>query len=46
MEFVDGPFLYDVLTLGAKPGEIQRDDMIAAAQVLYERVEQPTAPGG
>jgi len=39
IEFVDGPFLYDVLTLGAMPGEIQRDDVIAAAQALYERVK-------
>jgi hypothetical protein len=45
IEFTDGPFLYDVITLGAKPGEIQGGDIVAAARALYGRVKgRPPLP--
>ena len=47
VEFADGPFLYDLITLGAKPGEVSQDAMIAAAKVLYGRVaNSPPLPSG
>jgi len=38
VQFTDGPFLYDLISLGARPGEVSRDDVIAAAKALYQRV--------
>ena len=42
-----GPFLYDLITLGAKPGQVSQDTMLAAAQALYGRVaNSPPLPAG
>ncbi len=41
------PVLYDLLTLGAKPGEVSQDTMLAAAQgAVRAGRKQPAAPGG
>jgi hypothetical protein len=39
--FVNGPFLY-VVRGGGPPGVVKQDDVVAAAQALYERVEGAT----
>lgn len=47
VQFTDGPFLYDLLTIGAQPGEVSTDGMIAAARALYGRVaNSPPLPTG
>ncbi len=38
IQFTDGPFLYDVLTLDARPGDVAKEDVIPAAKAIYKRV--------
>ena len=44
VQFVDGLFLYDLLTIGTKPGEVSQDVMIEAVRTLYARVAGSPPP--
>ncbi len=46
VSFVNGPFLYVVRGFGNPPGSVTEDQVIAAAQALYERVDGAPLPEG
>ncbi len=46
VSFVNGPFLYVVRGFGSPPGGVTKDQVIAAAQALYERVDGAPLPTG